>query len=82
MKSISSESVLGLIMSMITSISSLMLFCLFSQYSSKIVVRVRPKLSWASSHFKCRVELTTGTWGVRFVRNDLGMDLLLWHFFK
>ena len=57
MISVSSESVLGLIMSMITSISSLMLLCLFSQYSSKIVVSVRPKLSWASSHFKCRVEL-------------------------
>ena len=45
-------------------------------------VKRSPKFNWASSHFRCKVELTIGTCGVRLVLRDFRMDLVCWHPFK
>ena len=81
-KSSSSGSVFFLMMFIMISISSSMLFFLFSQYSRSIEVKRSPKFNWASSHLWCRVELTIGTCGVRLVLRDFGMDLVCSHLFK
>ena len=83
MFSISSSSVFSLICSEMALISSVMLIRRFSQYSSRILTRVRPKSKWASSHFRCNAEFTTGTCGVRLILKDFnGTDLNPSHFFR
>ena len=72
--SISSASVFSCMISKMVSISSMMFFHLFSQYSKRICMRVIPKFKSASSHLRCKAELTTGTCGVKFILNDFGID--------
>ena len=80
--SISSVSVVSLIMPKIVSISSIMCLHLFSQYSNRIRVRVKPKFRIASSHLRCKAELTTGTCGVKLTLRDFGIEHVRSHFFK
>ena len=72
--SVSSASVFSFMISKMVSISFMKFFRLFSQYSERISVRVIPKFKSASSHLRCKVELTTGTCGVKFILNDFGID--------
>lgn len=80
--SISSVSVFSLIMFKMVSISSVICFRLFSQYSNNILVSVNPKLRMASSHLRCNAELTTGTCGVKLTLRDLGVDRKRSHLFR
>ena len=66
----------------IVSISSIMCFRLFSQYSSRMRVRVNPKFKIASSHLRCKAELTTGTCGVRLTLRDFGVQHVCSHFLR
>ena len=80
--SISYMAVFSLMISIIVSISSLMCFCLFSQYSNSILVKAIPKFKIASSHLSCKAELTTWTCGVKLILRDFGIDHKLSHLFK
>ena len=79
---ISSVSVVSLMIPKIVSISSIMCFHLFSQYSSRMRVRVNPKFKIASSHLKCKAELTSGTCSVRLTLKDFWVERVCSHFLR
>ena len=73
MNSTSASSVPSLISTLTMFSSSEMDRFLFSQYSRRVRVSVRPKSTWACSHFSCKRELTTGTCGVTVIRKVFGI---------